>query len=55
MTCCPKNRAKLAGSVYMELLLLTIKGHKRSFQLYMKWNKPRVSTAGTDIRRTRLR
>jgi hypothetical protein len=55
ITCCPRNSAKPDDKVYMLLLVLTMSGQSRSFQLYMKWNSARVSIAGTDSRRMTLR
>jgi hypothetical protein len=45
-TCWPMNRARPAGRVCLACSWLMISGHSRSFQLYMKWNSPRVSSAG---------
>jgi hypothetical protein len=39
----------------MDEFVLAMSGHSRSFQLYMKWNRPSVSSAGIDIRSTTLR
>ena len=49
MTCWPRNRASPEDSVYMKLLVEMMSGHRRSFQLYIKWNSPSVSMAGTDM------
>ena len=48
MLCSPMKRASPVGRVRMSAVVVTIKGHRKSFQLYMKWKTKSVARAGRE-------